>query len=165
MAIQGLESYDAPDSILHEGHLPLPVEFDRTQFAGKWVFEGPNVEKAKSSEVIPSARMRAAGWSVWLDPKTKKECKRALNKTACILMFRPKELQKAINKLYANASRRRLIDELDGASTTRAMAGGSGLLDKEQLDRVGDRERDEDEGVFLTLHHVDLEEETTLRTN
>lgn len=165
--IEGLTELQGPLSILNEGHLPLPPDFPRDRLVGRWVEEGPQMQKARQQEMIPSARVAAAGWETWKDTAGKK-CTRSLGKAAYILMCRAKPLQAAVNKLHGNTSRMRLVGEIKGETIAGTPAAeAEGVLSNAELDARGMRELGKDyqaEGELPPLNRVDLKRETAAET-
>lgn len=156
--IEGLQALEGPMTVVNEGQLALPPEFDQKQHSGKWAKDGPHVMKAQQDEIIASARVRAKGWAVWLG-SDKKPYKRTLGSGTYILMFRPKALQAAVNALHGNTSRMRLSDEVLGTTIAgENPAAAEGLLNHTQLSSLGLRE-DLSDGAVLPLNKVDLSQE------
>lgn len=156
--IEGLQALEGPISVINEGQLQLPPEFDKTKLAGKWEKDGPHVLKAQQNEIIASARVQAKGWTVWLD-SAKKPCKRTLGSGTFILMYRPRQLQDAVNALHGNTSRMRLSDEVLGSTIQgQDPQAAEGLLNHTQLSERGLRE-DLSDGAVLPLNKVDLTQE------
>lgn len=133
--IEGLTAYTAPAGTVQKGRLSLPPEFNSNQFVGKWVKQGPSVAMAKQRVPIPSESVVADGWAVWED-KNKKPCIRTISSGAFILMFRPRVLQEAINKIHGNQSRKRMLDEAQGKTVTSldgGLNGDRGMLTPDKL--------------------------------
>jgi hypothetical protein len=151
--IEGLTAIDfgQTNARMAGSKFALPATFDSVKYASKWAEEGPEVEEARQEQVISSAGMKAQGWEVFrtIDLEATKKLgekgdkapvlvpvKRVVGKKVFILMFRPKALQQAVNKLYANESRERLNREIVGESATVNEAGDPGILTNQDLKRV-----------------------------
>ena len=147
----------------------LPPQFPAHTHASRWVEDGPGVLEAKQFEYIPGANVKAKGWDVWLhDPEAGKVAEtsteedalppkraklkpyvRTIGKRNYVLMCRPKRLQQAVNKLYADESRRRTGQVISGE--VNPVAGSDdphGLVTDHQLNRYAGRERDEGENYM-----------------
>lgn len=142
--IEGLSSFTNPEGYVNKGRLPLPENFDTRRFVGKWTKKGPSVQIAKQPERIPSEKMEATGWQIWSDPKTKQICSRTLSTGVFILMFRPRVLQTAINKLYGNASRRRMVQEAEGKTVAGQIKTDSGIFTQDVLSKIPGLSREGD---------------------
>ncbi len=143
--IEGLTAYTAPAGSVQKGRFMMPPEFPK-HLVGKWVKQGPSVTMARQPVPIPSEGVVASGWETWLD-KQKKPCVRTVASGAFILMFRPRVLQTAINKIHGNQSRKRMIDEAQGKTVTSVDGGqvsDRGVLTRDVLNQIpGLRENDQ----------------------
>jgi len=144
----------------------LPPGFPAHAYASRWVEDGPAILEARQDEYMPGGLYKAKGWDVWLhDPDATKVVKkeeevpeggdalppkrpklkpysRTIGKRVYVLLCRPKSLQQAVNRIYADESRRRCGAVLSGE--VNPVAGEDdphGLVTEHQLSRVG-RERD-----------------------
>lgn len=116
------------------GAFQLPHEFDQEILTGKWVKDEENaIRESQRDEVIQSEGVEVDGWNVWKDAQGK-SCVVSVASGKYVLMFRPKSLQKAINVLHGNASRRRIIHEHEGR-TVAGEGGKDGILTDEQLNK------------------------------
>mgnify|MGYP007080184336 CR=1 FL=1 len=128
----------------------LPATFDSKKFASKWVEDGPEIEEARQPQVIADARVQAAGWEVFKTlnleaakndsgEDAKKSPKlipvvRVVGKRKFVLMFRPLQLQRAVNQIYSNQSRDRVNREIVGES--KVVGDDPGVLTNQDLQRV-----------------------------
>lgn len=164
--IEGLTRLTVGESVnrLAGSKFALPPNFPSNTHASQWVEDGPAVLEAKQFEYLPG-NVKAAGWDVWLqDPNAHKLVKdeddglssknkgklvpytRAIGKRVYVLMWRPKALQSAVRKIYADESRRRTGQVLDGDVNPVASSDDPhGLITNSQLNRYGGKERDEGE--------------------
>lgn len=125
----------------------LPPGFDSNRFASKWAVEDIGVQEAEQDTILPFAGKVAEGWKVYLTtekPKldeskpasklsTPKPVIRVAGKTRFVLMFRPKALQRALNGLYAQESRRITNQEIVGESVRANAEGDPGILSNQDL--------------------------------
>lgn len=159
--IEGLTAFTSPQGYVNRGRLPLPETFDSKRFVGKWVKKGPSIQIAKQPEPIPSENVVANGWQVWSDSKNQ-ICQRTLSTGIFILMFRPRVLQTAINKLYGNASRRRMVQEAEGKTVAGQTKTDSGIFTQDVLNKIPGLNREgspfETNVPFNDLATVEVEE-------
>jgi hypothetical protein len=162
-------SQDERSAVFSGGQFALPAGFDSTKYASRWVLDGPSVEEAKQDEVLSFAGVKAAGWQVYKVlkapteeevEKAKKEsknltprtvpCLRAVGRNTYVLMFRPKELQKAVNQIYANQSRAMVNAEVDGETSAANVSDDPGILTNADMRRFDGRFQDaENVGGYL----------------
>jgi hypothetical protein len=134
--VLGIEKFTAPSGFVNRGRFSLPPEFDSQKFSAKWVEHGPKVVMAQDKEVIQSEGVRVPGWAVWKDSKGK-PCLRTVSKGAFVLMFQPKALRQAINKIRGNQSRRRMVKEAKGETVTANPQDDKGVLSAQKLQEMG----------------------------
>lgn len=157
-SIQGVEGLSALDEsetkqVLSGGRFALPANFP-ADMSSMWQPEGPSVMEAQQPEVLQFAGVKANGWAVFkvLTPPTKEELaldkdakpklapyKRAIGKTVYVLLMRPRKLQHAVNRIYANQSRTIVNREVDGETKAVDPNGDPGILsnqDIKQFDRI-----------------------------
>lgn len=131
--IEGLTALNESEqkSVFSGGQFALPASFDSSKFASKWVEEGPNVQESQQEQVLAFAGVKAQGWAIHKvatvgakleDGKTAmpklEPYKRAVGRKVFVLLQRPLELQKAVNRIYANQSRTMVNNEVDGETKT-----------------------------------------------
>lgn len=92
------------------GLLTPPADFDLSRFAAKWAKEGNEVAVAMQEQRVQGTEYTAPGWQPWKD-KDGKQYRVSLGDGSYILMFRPKEIQQAVQEAYGELSRKRLIAE------------------------------------------------------
>lgn len=153
-AIEGLETFDAPTDFVDKGPLSLPEGFDSKLFVGKWVKQGAEVHKAGQSERFPLAGVQAKGWEVWKGPRGA-ICKRALSSGTFVLMFRPRILQQAVNKLYGNNSRLRMMQEANGETVGAEPIQDRGILTNSTLSQIPGLGREGAEPLQVPLQEIE----------
>lgn len=134
--VLGIEKFTAGAGFVDRGRFPLPTGFDSRQFSAKWVEHGPKVSMAQEREIIQSEGVTVPGWQVWKD-KNGKPCFRTISKGAFVLMFQPKALRQAINKLRGNQSRRRMVKEAVGETVSANPQDDKGVLSAKRLQEIG----------------------------
>lgn len=136
----------------------LPPGFEGHKYASSWVEDGPAVREAMQPETIEHANVRADGWQVYKcleekkisvmdddlsdDKKSKTPPKlvpytRVVGKKVFVLMFRPKKLQQALNKIYADVSRDLVNQEVKGETAAANTDGDPGILTNADLRKAG----------------------------
>lgn len=121
------------------GHrFALPHNFPASKLASRWVEDGPEVAEARQDQVLAFANVRARGWQVWENPDAEKGSKdkyvrRVVGKKTFILMFRPKELQNAVGRIYAAESRSFTNAELRGETNRVNDNNDPGILTNQDL--------------------------------
>lgn len=132
------------------GALALPVNFDRTKFASKWVKEGPAVEAATEREfLVGTQRLTADGWQVWRDGETPARGKPysvSLQNGKYVLMYRSRSVQNDVNAIYGNVGKEMLQQERRGETLGGVPVSAPGMLGNEQLKKVIGAEQIVDEG-------------------
>lgn len=143
----GIQILQQPESEVDAGIFNLPNEFDREAYASRWVAMGNAVEKAKERQPLIGTRLTADGWQVFTEKG--KPVKRSTDKGGeFVLMFRPREVQDAVNAIYGNVGKERMIMHKKGESTSGGVPLTPGLLTEEQVARqTGERVSEEDGGV------------------
>lgn len=173
--VEGLTPIDGPikRNRMQGTVFSLPTSFDVNKYAAKWEVKGHAVNEAMQSTTIESIAAVADGWQIYkvlknprralsakeiqaLSLKEKDEynsyipeyetVERTLGKMVVVLMFRPLVLQKALNQVYANQSRSRVGEEVDGDNR---LSDDTGILTNKDLNRFGINERDEESTGYL----------------
>lgn len=146
MAIEILKVHEGDTGA---GLFNLPMSFDRKRYAACWKKVGQEVTAAQQREVIASLGLTADGWEVFKD--NGKICKVATKKDGeYVLMFRPREIQDAVNALYGNESKRRLLVEKRGETIGGKPVEDPGLLNERVLEQsIGKEGQDLDGEVSL----------------
>lgn len=138
--IEGLTILEGPTAgnPLVGSRFVLPSSFDGQKYASKWVEDGPEIEEARQEQIIPSAGVKALGWEVYKEGDKRQPVARVVGKRKFVLMFRPKQLQKAINSIYADESRNRVNSEILGDTSVAKteMSSDPGILTNKDLQRV-----------------------------
>lgn len=148
--IEGLTALDPKGS--HQGRMAgskfvLPPNFDANKFASKWEEKGPAVIEAAQEQILESANCKADGWQVYKDISNKNApYERVIGKKTFVLLFRPRLLQKAVNAIYADESRRLVNLEVAGETNAVNVAGDPGILTNADLRRFG-KHLEPDEGA------------------
>lgn len=159
--IEGLTRIEGPSSgrdRMAGSKFALVPGFDSNRYASAWIEEGPQVQEAMQEVYLESEGVKAQGWQVHKiaklgkDPKDKPEmvpCTRAIGKAVYVLMFRPKQLQRALNILYANQSRKLVQQELKGETAAANESGDPGIITNADLSRFSKETTDEDGAPYL----------------
>lgn len=161
--VEGLTRLSVGEAVsrLSGSKFALPPHFPSRHYASKWVEEGPAVLEAQQFEYLPGA-VKAKGWDVWLQDsntgKVTEEKKaptklvsftRVVGKRTYVLMCRPKALQTAVRGIYADQSRQRTGQVINGEVNPVANAEDpNGIITEHQLNRYAGRERDEGENYM-----------------
>ena len=142
-----IEILQQPESEVDAGIFNLPKDFDREKYATCWKLAGNAVEKAKERQVLIGTRLTADGWEVYTEKG--KPVKRSTERGGeYILMFRPREIQDAVNAVFGNVGKERMILHKKGESTTGGVPLTPGILTEEQvLRQTGERLSEEDGAV------------------
>lgn len=157
--IEGLTMLEQSErgAVISGGAFANPPSCDTTKFSYRWAEEGPQVEEAEQPEFLAFAGVKAKGWAIHkITEKGKKTedgknaapllipYKRVVGKKKYVLMQRPLELQRAINKIYANQSRARVNDEVNGE-----VPADPGVLTNADLRKIDGGRQSEDAGGYL----------------
>lgn len=162
--VEGLTALDSNEirNPLANSKFALPPGFPAQHYASKWELEGNAVIEAQQPVILEGAGVKAQGWAVYMqvvagqkappeekedglppDPKAlpkfvprRETVKRVVGKNTYVLMFRPKKLQEAVNKIHGNTSRRIVVSELRGETNAANPQGDRGILTNEQLMRA-----------------------------
>jgi hypothetical protein len=154
MAIEFLPKSES--SVKGAGPFTLPANFDTKQHAAKWVKKGPAVQAAAEREYILGTRMTADGWAVWKDggkPHTI-----TITSGEHILLFRPKAIQDAVNAIYGNVGKERMMSEKKGHTVAGEAKADPGLLGEDTLTKQLGGEGVADEDGDVKLNKVDFGE-------
>lgn len=158
MAIE-LISGPAGAGIQGAGQFTLPVNFDQSEHAAKWVKKGNAVNAAAEREYIVGTRMTADGWAIWKDGATATTGKPHTVHVASgeyILLFRPKSIQNAVNAIYGNVGKERMMSEKKGEQMAGAAVNDPGMLGEDKLARVIGSEGLAGEDGDVKLNPVDF---------
>ena len=165
MAIEGLTLLSQPglpnSARMLGNKFSLPANFPREQFSTLWAEEGNHAIEMQQDEYIESTGHKAVGWQIYLEPKitfeeeevtdektgktTKKKVPqkaekapviRVVGKKKFVLMIRPRNLQRAVNDLYARASRQMVNQELKGETNRSNVGNDPAILTNEDLRRA-----------------------------
>jgi hypothetical protein len=153
----GIQILSQPESEVDAGIFNLPKDFDTKVHAAKWVAEGNAVEKAKERQTLIGTRLHADGWTVYTEKG--KPVKRSTERGGSfILMFRPREIQDAVNAVFGNVGKERMIMHKKGESTSGGVPLNPGILTEEQVVRqTGERASEEDGAVIFNPIPMDSE--------
>lgn len=148
--VEGLTALET--GTFHRGRLAgskfaLPPGFDANKYASKWVTDGPEVIEASQDQILESAGCKAQGWAVYKTTKTAGTGKegdkpsfvpvtRIVGKVTYVLLYRPKALQVAVNKIYADQSRILTGAEVRGETNSANINGDAGVLTNADLARM-----------------------------
>ncbi len=141
------------------GPFSLPAKFDIRNHSAKWVKKGNDVEAAGQREHLAGTRASADGWQVWRDGDTPAKGSPFTTKISSgeyVLLFRPKAIQDAVNAIYGNVGKERMITEKRGETSGGIPINKPGQLGDEQLARVIGRDDLTEEGeiVLNKVHDV-----------
>jgi hypothetical protein len=136
-----------------KGLLTPPPQFDKTKFVGKWAKKGAGVEKSRLPQQL-EAGVTADGWVVWRNPTTNKPYSVTLSDGLYFLLCRPRSLQRAVNAIYGNISRKRLIAEQTG-ETVNGNNAESGMLSDKILSQVQGLSDGKTESIPLKFNEIE----------
>lgn len=145
------------------GQFTLPPNFDTRKFAAKWVLKGNEVSAAAEREYIIGTNLTADGWAVWKDGEDGNGVKGKphtahVKKGEHILLFRPRSIQNAVNAIYGNVGKQRMMAEKKGHTIGGESVRDSGLLGEEKIAKVLGSEGLQGEEGDVQLNPVNLEE-------
>jgi hypothetical protein len=169
LGIEGLtELTDAHRAqVMNGGRFALPPNFP-ANMASRWEEEGPAIIEAGQEEVLQFAGCKAQGWipfkvlDVTKIPEQKVgetpkpilvPYKRVIGKKVYVLLMRPKELQIAVNKIYANQSSSLVGREINGESVLANAQEDAGILGEAAIRRFDKITRDEENASSRGLFH------------
>lgn len=114
--VEGIHTIEET-AIANRSALLKPSEFDTKKYAAKWAIAGASADAARlPHRILPGYLVD--GWQVWKYPEghdeAGKPCTRPLGGKQAILLFRPANLQRAVNAIYGNLSKERTIAEQQG---------------------------------------------------
>ncbi len=142
----GIQMLSTPTSDVDAGIFNLPPSLDTKKFAVQWKLKGLEVDKAMQRQSLLGTRLSADGWEVY--KVEGKPVMRAATKGEYVLMFRPREVQDAVNAVYGNVGLERMTDHLRGA-TTGGVPLESGILTAAEVAKVtGERAEQDGEVKF-----------------
>ncbi len=150
----GIEFMSGPVENHTAGDFVLPSSFDTKLHAAQWTLEGPEVEKAKARQfLVGSKGLTADGWQVYKDDG--KLVKRPTSKGVYVLMFRSRDVQDAVNAIYGNISKERMMQEKRGETTGGVPIVDKGMLREDEVLRAtGERLADPEAVVFNVIPTV-----------
>jgi len=178
-SIPGLTRFEGPrKSSLQPHKFSLPAGFDRTKFAARWEEEGLPVLDAANPEILAYAGLVAEGWKPWtvIDveatakqrkakaqpekpgepvkelpevPPVRVPFTRVVGKKKFVLLYRPIELQRAVNAIYGEESRSRVTMEVKGDKVSALQEHDDGVLgDNKIREKKLDPANDDDPAVM-----------------
>lgn len=150
--VEGISEIKGPRQV-NKGHLAMPADFDGNRYVGNWAKQGSIANKAKQPETLGGSNLRADGWQTWKDTRGH-VCKRSLSSGAYILLFRPKILQVAIQKIYGNESRSRMLQEANGETVGGQAVEDFGVLTEAALSSIPGLGREEREPLNVPFNQV-----------
>jgi hypothetical protein len=131
-----LEVLKNPSGSVDAGMFNLPPDFDTTRYAAEWVLE-QNVEFKKQRQVLPGTGMTADGWEVW-KPEGRKNpyTVSGSGNKKFVLMCRPAEIQRQVNAVLGNVSKKLINRELRGETIAADAPADPGMLTDQRLSAV-----------------------------
>ena len=145
----GIELISGPTSETNACIFNLPAEFDRKKLAAKWVKAGNAVQAATQREHLIGTRLTADGWEVWKAGPKGMPHKAATTKEEFVLMCRPRTIQDAVNAIYGNVGKERMMAEKAGETSGGVPMGDSGMLNESILSKYSGERSDDDDSVKL----------------
>lgn len=150
----GIEFMSGPTQEVSAGIFSLPTEFDREKHAAQWSKVGADANKAIERQHLIGTKLTADGWSIYKDQE-KKVVKRQAANGEYVLMFRPKEIQNAVNAIYGNVGLERMAQEKVGQTTGGVPITDPGLLNEATiLKATGEQITDPERITFNKVPHV-----------
>lgn len=140
------------------GPLALPQGFDTKAHAAGWFKEGPSAEAATQRQFLTGTqRVTADGYVVWKDspgdPTKGKPYKVTLQSGVYVLMYRPRDIQNAVNAIFGNVGKEMLAQERRG-ETLGGIPVQPGMLNEERLAKTIGREALSDEEGDVKMNPV-----------
>lgn len=118
------------------GMFNLPAGFDTEVYAAEWAEEKSVPFKAQR-QVLPQTGMTADGWVPWkLKPSDKPTFVTDGRGRKYFLLCRPKSIQRQVNALFGNVSKKVINREVKGETITTAKGDATqdpGMLSEKQL--------------------------------
>lgn len=159
----GLEFLAQPSTEPDAGLFNLPPSFDRKENAAKWVAVGHAVGQAQQREnLVGAGGVTADGWAVF--KVEGKPHKAATSKGEFVLMFRPRAVQDAVNAVYGNVGKKRMMAEKQLAATSTTEQRATGMLSDEQLAQAGYRDPSTADDGSIQLNRIDIAPRVTKPT-
>ncbi len=144
-----IEMLRGPASSQTAGMFSLPTCFKTEKFAAQWSKVGPDADKAMEKQHIIGTNLTADGWQIYRD-KDKKPVKRASQNGDYVLMFRPKEIQNAVNAIYGNVGYERMVQEKKGETVGGVPVSDFGMLNEAAIVKAtGENLSEQDRGVVM----------------
>lgn len=134
----GLEIINNPGEMPDAGLFNLPPGFPTEKYAASWV-DQTNVEFAKQRQSLPQTGYSADGWEIYResDDGESVTVKTGGEKgKTYVLMVRPAALQRQINALYGNVSKKMISRETKGLTVGGAALQDPGMLTADRLQQV-----------------------------
>ena len=144
----GIQILQQPTSEVDAGIFNLPPEFDRKKNAAQWKQMGAEVLKAQERQSILGTHLTADGWEPFKDKAGGPVKRISTNGKEYMLMFRPREIQDAVNALYGNVGKERMSMSKRGESSA-GVPLAKGVLTEEQLLKVTNERTAEEGGVVM----------------
>lgn len=150
-----IEFIEGPKTSTGAGVFTLPPEFDTKKYVSQWTKKGTATEAACQRQPIVGTRMSADAWAIWKNPETKKPHSVTISTGEHILLFRPREIQQAVNAIYGNIGKERQLAEKRGETMGGVAINDPGLLSDERIAKVtGSREPDGGEVIMNKVDNV-----------
>lgn len=132
----GIEILKSPEgSAVDAGMFTLPPNFDSKKYAAEWVESG-QVDMKRQRQVLAQAGVTADGWEVWkANPQDEATTISLSGNKKFVLMCRDAEVQKQVNAIYGNVSKKILAREIKGETVNGANLQDAGILTEERLQR------------------------------
>lgn len=115
------------------GIFNLPPKFDQKKLAAEWVEES-SVPMKEQRQSLPGANATADGWTVWRAEANSEPTKvRVSGGRTFVLMCRDAELQKQVNAIFGNVSKKILAREIKGETVQGERLQDPGILTEDRL--------------------------------
>lgn len=125
------KSGDAITNLQGMGVFALPNEFDTKKLASKYVKQD-EVDSYKVEQPMPGLEFLEPAWSVWTEPKGKNPHVVASGKQKFVLLCRPLNASRAVEKAYADYSKK-LIENDTPTKNAIAQNKAEGMLTGKEL--------------------------------
>lgn len=143
-----IELLKIPQASADAGMFNLPPDFDTKKFAAEWVEES-QVEFKQQRQNLPGCNATADGWTVWKKNTKDSPIKvKGSGSKTFVLMCRSLEVQKQVNALYGNVSKKQFNREVTGGTVAGEGLQDPGILTEKSLQRVIGKETAVEESVL-----------------
>lgn len=144
----GIEILKTPQGASDAGMFNLPPTFDTQKYAAEWVEES-QVAYKKQRQNLPGCNATADGWEIWKNDKMDAPTiVSGSGNKKFVLMCRSAKVQKDVNALYGNVSKKKINEEVKGVTAAGAALQDPGMLSEPRLQQVMGKDHTIEESVL-----------------